>query len=115
MKLQKRTSSRRQQWFGFIISPLAWTLFFILVYVLSEAACGFGWFGPTAVLPLASLFAILTLGLICLAGWQAWAAWRWGDGAGNGRFLGITGLLLCGLFTLMTIVVWVAAWVLLPC
>lgn len=115
MKLPKRASSRRQQWFGFMTSPLAWTLYFILVYVLSEAACGFGWFAPTAVFPLTSLFAILTLGLIGLAGWRALAAWRWGDGAGNGRFLGLSGLLLCGLFALMTIAVWVAVWVLLPC
>lgn len=114
MKLHKCSSSR-QQWFGFITGPTACSVYFILVYVLDEAACALKSVSPTAVLPLTTFLTAVTLGLIGLAGWQAWAAWRWGDDAGNGRFLGLSGLLLSGLFTLMTIATWVAAWVLMPC
>lgn len=115
MKLLTAPTTRRQQWLGFITSPIVWTVYFVVVYVLDEAACALDLLSPTAVLPLTTLFALLTLGFIGLAAWLALRAWREGDGAGNGRFLGLSGLLLCGMFTLMTVAVWVAAWVLMPC
>jgi len=114
-------AARRRQWLGFVGSPAVWTLYFVAVYVLNEAACKLTLLGATAVLPVATVLALLTLAAVGYAGWLAYQAWREGDGAeaedggGNGRFLGLTGLLLSSLFALMTVAVWVAAWVLRPC
>lgn len=115
MKLLNGPTTRRQQWLGFMLSPAAWTVYFVVIYVLNEAACRLPLLSPMAFFPLATLFTGVVLALIGLAGWWAWRAWREGDGAGNGRFLGITGLLLSGLFVVMTTAVWVAALVLPPC
>ncbi|MBK8902568.1 MAG: hypothetical protein IPM53_15375 [Anaerolineaceae bacterium] len=115
MKLLSGPTTRRQQWLGFVLSPVAWTVYFVVVYVLNEAACRLPLLPPAAFFPLATLFTVLTLGLIGLAAWWAWRALREGDGAGNGRFLGLSGLFMCGLFVVMTTAVWVAALVLLPC
>lgn len=115
MKLLNGPTTRRQQWLGFMLSPAAWTVYFVVIYVLNEAACRLPLLSPMAFFPLATLFTGVVLALIGLAGWWAWRAWREGDGAGNGRFLGLTGLLLCGLFAVMTTAVWVAALVLRPC
>lgn len=108
-------TTRRRQWLGFMLSPVVWTTYFVLVYVLDEAACKLTLIGEEALLPLATLFGLLTLGVIGYAARLAYQAWRYGDEAGNGRFLGMSGLLLCGLFALMTAATWAAAWLLTPC
>lgn len=115
MKLLSGPTTRRQQWLGFVLSPVVWTVYFVVMYVLNEAACRLPLLLPGAFFPLATVSTVLTLGLIGLAVWWAWRALREGDGAGNGRFLGLSGLLLGGLFVVMTTAVWVAALVLMPC
>lgn len=112
-------AARRRQWLGFVGSPAVWTLYFVAVYVLNEAACKLTLLAATAVFPVATVLALLTLAAVGYAGWLAYQAWNQGEEqdepGGNGRFLGLTGLLLSGLFALMTVAVWVSAWVLRPC
>ncbi|MCA9973927.1 MAG: hypothetical protein KC425_27130 [Anaerolineales bacterium] len=108
-------TNRRRQWLGFIASPVVWTVYFVTVYVLDEAACKLTLLAPTAVFPITSLLTLLTLGIIAYAGALAYRAWREGDDEGSGRFLGWAGLLLCALFALVTVATWGAAWVLMPC
>lgn len=115
MKFFSGPTTRRRQWLGFILSPVVGTAYFMVVYVLDEAACKLTFLSPTAVSPITTLLTLLTLAVIGYAGWLAYQAWQQGDGEGNGRFLGLSGLFLCGLFALMTVAVWVAAWVLMPC
>jgi hypothetical protein len=51
MKLLNGPTTRRQQWLGFGLSPAVWTVYFVVVYVLNEAACGLPLLSPTAFFP----------------------------------------------------------------
>jgi hypothetical protein len=104
-----------QEWLGFLLSPAAWGIYFVLLYVLDEAACKLDFLTPGIVLPLATVFGIITLGMIGFAARRAYRSAQGEEEGESGRFLGSVGLMLCGLFSLSTIAVWVSVLVLMPC
>ena len=59
MKLLSGPTTRRRQWLGFMLSPTAWTVYFVLVFVLNEAACRLPLLSPAAFFPLATLFTVV--------------------------------------------------------
>lgn len=115
MSLSNSEKKQRRQWLGFLSGPAAWSVYFVVVYVLDEAACKLTLLAPTAVFPVATVLTVLTLGLLGYGVYLSYQAWQQGNGEGSGRFLGWTGLLMGGLFILMTLAIWIATWVLMPC
>jgi hypothetical protein len=111
--------------FTFLASPLDWSVYYIVVYLLVEFACGLGLLiGAVRALTLALMLP--TLAVIIYAGWrgqagQAQAAQMKGeleseeDPAQMQHFSGEVGVWLSGVFVLLTLAVGAAALVLQPC
>lgn len=108
-------SAQRRLWIGFLGGPVVWSLYFVLVYSHDEAACNLNVVAPSTVFPVATLFGVLSLGLIGASLYLSYLAWRLGEGQEQARFAGLAGLVMNGLFVLMTVAVWAITWVLPPC
>lgn len=134
MKFETRSSTRRQT-LALLLSPVVWMTYFMLIYLLDEAACGLHlltfqvWPGVMAVILIMLLLSLLTLGVIGYSGYLSWQVWRQAEAgreaADSGPdqeatfisdiFVGTSGVMLSGLFALLTLVVMVGVVVLRPC
>jgi hypothetical protein len=99
--------------FALLGAPVAWTLHFLLSYVLVGYGCSTGWGGLRAwlvVLTVASLAAAVAAGLLARRLWvrarevdlptdDRWDA-RMGERTARVSFLMVTGLAMAGLFSL---------------
>jgi hypothetical protein len=107
--------STGRMWLGFFLSPTVWAIYFVMVYVIGEAACHLLILSPSMVLPLSTISGLMTLTAIGISARYAYRMRRQNDEGETGYFMGWTGLLLAGLFGLSTVAVWFSAWFLRPC
>ncbi len=109
----------------FLASPIAWSLYFIAVYLLVELACGLGLL-LGAVRALTLVLMLPTLAVIIYVGWrgrseQEHAEQMVADAeseenpAQTQHFSGQVAIWLSGVFVLLTLAVGATALVLQPC
>ena len=99
---------QQQAWWRWLTGPIVWTVYFMVVYVLVEAACELVVLAETAVLPLTLIFTVITAVIIAIAAYQAWR--RQDD-----SFANQSSILLNALFFLLTLAVGTTVLVLQPC
>jgi hypothetical protein len=110
---------------AFLASPVAWSAYFVAVYLLVEFACGVELL-VGAVRPLTLILMLPTLVVIGYAGWRGRLAKQQAaqteadpgseeDPAQTQYFSGQVGIWLSGLFVLLTLAVGATALVLQPC
>ena len=108
-----------------LVSPIAWSIYFMTVYLLIEAACGIGLLREAAE-ALILIGMLPTLAVIIYAAWQGRSVQKQPDRreieareeinpAHMKEFSGQVGLWLSGVFVLLTLAVGVTALVLPPC
>ncbi len=113
-------SHRRRVSFGFFAGPIAWVLQLIIGYVLSTVACEVGSKLPVYI--LSALAVLVTLG----AGFAAWRSWRGlrpdrptltdiDEEHASAEFLAIAGLIISGIFFVLTLLTGVASLFLTAC
>jgi hypothetical protein len=131
-------AQRRSLWFATLVGPVTWSVYFLAGYSLAEAACrlplltGSVW-GHSAVTVALLALTAATLLLTLYAAWLAYAHWRRLKGAqpaekppttggrpaglegDTDRFLAVSGILLNGLFALLTIANGLPPLLLPPC
>lgn len=105
----------------FLASPIAWAVYFIVVYLLTEAACKIGLLRESFV----GISIFLMLPTLAVTGTVTLLSWRTAQrSAPQGgevnpteteQFAGHVGVWLNGLFVVLTLGVGVSAMVLLPC
>ena len=109
----------------FLLSPVAWGVYFTAVYLLVEAACNIGLLREYVV-GLTLFFTVLTLGLVLFSAYKSWqlqstVTTEMADleseenPVETRRFAAWVGLWLSGLFVILTLGVGVTALVLQPC
>ncbi len=130
MDREQRAGIRR--WLALLLSPLAWIVYFTLVYLVDETSCGLFYFrstigGVTAVTLILlglTLVTLLACAFSAYLGWQirqtvAEAAVRPDvqrtTGESRDMFIGLSAILLSVLFALLTVAIGTAVWVLPPC
>jgi hypothetical protein len=123
---------------GFLAGPSAWIIYFMAGYLLIEAACksaafGFALMGLSGVSAIIFGLTIVSLLIVCFAGWWTYHRWRahraerpnsesGGPFEGSGwlaeghiRFMTFVGLLLNGLFATVILITGLAVFFLQPC
>lgn len=106
----------------FLASPIVWAVYFVIVYLLNEAACKIGLLRDSFV----GISIFLMLPALAATVYVTWMSWRSANhpvaehggeinAAETERFTGQVGVWLNGLFVVLTLGVGVAAMVLLPC
>lgn len=105
--------TNRDRLVGLFLSPTVWTIFFVLVFSLNQEACKRDVLPETAVRPLTTILTIISLLIIGYATRLSYRSWRVDED--NGRFLGIAGLWMNGLFIAFTIGTGIVAWIVTPC
>jgi hypothetical protein len=117
-------AQRRSLAFAVLTGPIAWTVYFLAGYSLTEAACRLpllmGWVGGAGLSAVSVGVLVLTVAallVILYAGWLAYGHWRRPAPAKSEmeRFMAVSGLLLNALFGLLTIATGLPALVLAPC
>jgi hypothetical protein len=114
------------RWLVLLVSPVVWTLSFSLLYLIDEAVCGLSmwrwyvWGRVTAVIPLMLFVLLITFGVTLANAFWGWRMWQSGQNsaaetAERDRFIGLSGLLLGGLFSFLTLALVTAVLVLEPC
>jgi hypothetical protein len=108
--IESRTQSTRPLWVSLLSGPIVYSLHFLLVYFLVEAACRADWLRfellglngiSVWVLVLTVIAALVTL----YSGWRAWRRWRESKEHEPERLEGYAGLMsfsgvwLNGIFT----------------
>lgn len=121
----ERQWSRNWQLYSLLVGPIAYSVFFVIGYLLVEAACRTGiLLKQVAGIPLALLLVValglLTLALIAYGGiraYRAWSTWRDQDLLAEGRdeFMALAALILVALFGLATVLTALSVLVLEPC
>lgn len=121
----------RSLWLGALAGPITWSVYFMIGYLLVEVVCNsdfldFSLFGMAAISALIIALTVVGLGVTIYAGFINYQKWRqpseedeldFGEQLGNkpARFMALSGLLLCGLFTLVILLTGIPAFVLRPC
>ena len=101
-------TQQQQAWIRWLTGPIVWTVYFMVVYLLVEAACEMVVLGETAVLPLTLLVTFITGAIIAAAVYQAWRS-------ADESFANKSSVSLNILFLLLTLAVGVTVLVLKPC
>jgi hypothetical protein len=121
----------RSLWFGLLAGPIAWSIYFLVGYGLTEFVCKLGQL-EFRIWGLAALSAIIMgLTLVALlvtlyAGFLAYRNWQRvkedepeevqpSPPEENSRFLALVGLLLSGLFSLVILLTGIPTFFLSPC
>ena len=99
---------QRRAWIRWLAGPVVWTVYFMAVYLLVEAACELVVVTETAVFPITLVLTVITLALIAAAGYQSWHSDR-------DNFANKGSIFLNALFFFLTLAVIVSVWVLTPC
>jgi integral membrane sensor domain MASE1 len=100
----------RLTWVYLLTPPVAWTVYFMLVYLLVEAVCKLER-GEAAVLPVTLIFTLITLLLI---GYTSYRAYRQQQDQQQ-DFASFGSITLGLLFILLTLGVGLTVFVLRPC
>lgn len=101
-------NQRQQAWRRWLTGPIVWTVYFMVLYGLVEAACEVVVFSDTAVLPLTLVLTFITGVVIAAAGYQAWRT-------EDESFANKSSISLNALFLLLTLAVGATVLVLQPC
>ena len=102
------TKPQRQAWIRWLTGPIAWTVYFMAVYLLVEAACHLPQIDETAVFPLTLLFTFITALLIGIAGYRS-------GRSGSDSFADKSSISINALFFFLTLAVGASVLVLKPC
>lgn len=116
----------RALWIGLLAGPVIWSIYFVIIYLLAEIACGlnllqFTVWGVSIILLLVQVITVLALLPILYIGFQAYRRWqrlRHDEieiGEQPAEFMALGGVLLGLLFALATLVTGVSALVVQPC
>jgi hypothetical protein len=103
---------------GFLLAPFAFLLNLQISYMLVPWACSSG---QIFWLHIAAFGSLLLAALGALTAWRNWqkAGREWQSEGGNAtarsRFMGIVGLLMSGLFSLIILAQWIANLIIDPC
>ena len=103
---------------GVLVPPLATLAGMEVSYGLVGPACSSGDLLALHLTRLVTLLVVLGAGLLAWREWQAVGIEHPGDGGSPGtrsRFLSWVGVFAAGLFTLVVIAQWIAAFFLSPC
>ena len=101
-------NQQQRAWRRWLTGPIVWTVYFMVLYGLVEAACEMVVFKDTAVLPLALVFTFITGVIIAAAGYQSWRT-------EDKSFANKSSVSLNALFLLLTLAVGATVLVLQPC
>jgi hypothetical protein len=105
-------------WIGFLLPPLAWSVFMETVYLFSDYGCKNENFLPNHV--VSAIFLVISL----LGGAIAWSNWQksgstWPDGSGGSvsrsRFMSALGLFTAPLFSALIFAQWLPTLLGVPC
>lgn len=119
--------SKFKRWVTFLISPVVWITYFLVVYVVDEIVCGLNvlrstfWGQVTTADLIMLLLTILTLaacGVGFYLGRQIWQNSRQQEepiSTERDRFIGLSAMLMGGLFALLTVGMTAVIIVLKPC
>lgn len=113
-------------WFGLMGGPVVYTLYFLAVYFLGEAACladllRYRVLGLEAIAFWVLLLTVVAAAIIGYGAWLAYGNWQQtdkrsaDDGASYAAFMAFVGLWLSGLFTLLTVATGLPALFLVLC
>lgn len=113
-------------WFGLMGGPVVYTLYFLAVYFLGEAACladllRYRVLGLEAIAFWVLLLTVVAAAIIGYGTWLAYGNWQQttaqtpDDGASYAAFMAFVGLWLSGLFTLLTVATGLPALFLVLC
>lgn len=105
-------------WTGFLLPPLAWSIFLETVYLFSDYGCSTNNFLPNHVVSAAFL-------IVSLIGWAvAWSNWKksgstWPDDSSGSiprsRFMSALGLFTGALFSALIVAQWLPTILEVPC
>lgn len=105
-------------WFAVLVGPLIWAAHFMASYVLVPYACAAD---SDLSLHLSTLVALAFCGAGAFAGWRFWRkadggleTWE-GGAVGRTRWMGLSGLMLSGLFAMVILAEGVPGVVLTAC
>lgn len=113
-------------WFGLMGGPVVYSLYFLAVYFLGEAACladllRYRVLGLEAIAFWVLLLTVVTAVVIGYGAWLAYGNWQQttaqtpDDGASYAAFMAFVGLWLSGLFTVLTVATGLPALFLVLC
>lgn len=126
--MRMKTTTPKQgskEQFALLASPIAWSVYFIFVYLLIEAACGIGLLREAAEV-LVLIGMLPTLAVIIYAAWQGQSVQKQANSteveameevnpAHMKEFSAQVGYWMSAVFVLLTLAVGVTALVLSPC
>ena len=113
-------------WFGLMGGPVVYSLYFLAVYFLGEAACladllRYRVLGLEAIAFWVLLLTVVTAVVIGYGAWLAYGNWQQttaqtpDDGASYAAFMAFVGLWLSALFTVLTVATGLPALFLVLC
>jgi cytochrome c biogenesis factor len=108
----------RALWTGLLLPPIAFLISLEVSYALVPAACSSGSELPVHLVHLGCLLLALIGGLIAWRWWKRQGATWAGEEGGplaRSRFMAGLGLLLCALFALVIVAMWIPSFLLDPC
>lgn len=127
---EERGRAQWQYWFVLLAGPVGFSVLFLAVYLLNELSCNLDYLlDEVAGLTISSVISLVltaaTLALIAYAGYLAYGIWQArrqqveGDGQAdktdNRYFIGLFGVLISGLFVLLSLAIGAAVLWLRPC
>jgi hypothetical protein len=126
LSVHDNTRANLKRWVALLLSPVAWTTCFMLLYAFDEAVCGLDVFRSviggrmTDAAAMMLFLTVITLGVTGIGvylGRQIWHNGRQGSDtqAERDRFIGLSAMLLSGLFALLTVGLTAVIVVLEPC
>lgn len=126
LSAQQQRLSLWSLWFGLMGGPVVYTLYFLAVYFLGEAACladllRYRVLGLEAIAFWVLLLTVVAAAIIGYGAWLAYGNWQQttaqtpDDGASYAAFMAFVGLWLSGLFTLLTVATGLPALFLVLC
>ncbi len=126
VSLNESIREKVKRWGAFLISPVVWTIYFLVVYAFDEIVCGLDvlrspvWGQVSGAVGLMFLMTIVTLavtGVGVYLGRQLWRDSRESEhiSAERDRFIGLSSMLLSGLFAILTVGMAAVIVVLNPC
>ena len=123
--------SSRRQCFRLLAVPIVWMTHFVFLYMVDEFVCKIDfftteYFGLSVAAIMILLSTVATLAITGYAGWSSYRIWRstnvedqpeWQREREESRlrFMGLSGVLISGMFFLLTVGLAVAVIVLSPC
>lgn len=117
---------KARRWTALLISPVFWTVYFMVFYAFNETVCGLDvlrsiiWGEVSAAVLVMFLLTILTLAVTGLGVYLGFDIWRGGlrsegEMAERDRFIGLAAMLMSGLFVILTLGMAAVIVVLEPC